>query len=284
MTLPGAFAEYVAYQEHKVFKIEHLSPVDATLLEPASCAVHGLEKISPKPGSTVLLMGAGPTGLVLAQLLKCNGGCEVTIAANAGTKMALAKSLNAGDTYIELDRQNPEAQWAQIKKDNPYGFDIVIEATGVPKLLEAAVGYAARGGKIVVYGVYSKHAKINISPNECVSVLARRLVQLLTFHRSIFSNELTILGSFSETFCFPSAIRHIDAPKPRVNVKGIVNRTYKLEDCTSLLFSVLRSIYRSGASAGSCRSTDTDTSREHRGQGAQRPPHRQIGRQGGHRL
>ena len=48
----------------RVFKIKNLSWVDATLLEPASCAAHGLDKIAPKMGSSVLMLGAGPTGLV----------------------------------------------------------------------------------------------------------------------------------------------------------------------------------------------------------------------------
>lgn len=48
----------------RVFKFKNLSDVDATLLEPASCAAHGLDKIAPKMGSSVLLFGAGPTGLV----------------------------------------------------------------------------------------------------------------------------------------------------------------------------------------------------------------------------
>ena len=44
----GAFAEYCAYPAGKVFTIKNLSDVDATLLEPASCAAHGLDKIAPK--------------------------------------------------------------------------------------------------------------------------------------------------------------------------------------------------------------------------------------------
>jgi threonine dehydrogenase-like Zn-dependent dehydrogenase len=52
----------------------------------------------------VLLLGAGPTGLILAQLLKLNGAMRVVIAANKGIKMDIAKQLEAGDEYIELDR------------------------------------------------------------------------------------------------------------------------------------------------------------------------------------
>ena len=61
-TVNGGFAEYCAYPAGKVFKFHNLSDVDATLLEPAACAAHGLEKIAPKFGSSVLMFGAGPTG------------------------------------------------------------------------------------------------------------------------------------------------------------------------------------------------------------------------------
>jgi threonine dehydrogenase-like Zn-dependent dehydrogenase len=64
INLPGGFAEYCAYPQAKVFKIHNLSDVDATLIEPASCAAHGLDRIRPRLGSSVLMFGAGPTGLV----------------------------------------------------------------------------------------------------------------------------------------------------------------------------------------------------------------------------
>ena len=162
----GGFAEYCGYPSHKVFKIQNLSPVDATLLEPASCAAQGLEKIAPKMGSSVLMFGAGPTGLVLSQLLKQNGVCHVVVAAPKGLKMDLAKKLEAADVYIELSRDNPETQFEQIKKDNPYGFDIVVEATGLPKILEDAIHYVRRGRRLVVYGVYSKAARVDWPPSK----------------------------------------------------------------------------------------------------------------------
>lgn len=56
-TVNGGFAEYCAYPAGRVFKIKNLSDVEATLLEPASCACHGLEKIAPKMGSSVLMFG-----------------------------------------------------------------------------------------------------------------------------------------------------------------------------------------------------------------------------------
>jgi len=218
VTMNGGFAEYCAYPAAKVFKFKNLSWVDATLLEPASCACHGLEKIRPKMGSHVLMFGAGPTGLMLAQLLRHNGGCQVTIAAPQGLKMTLAKNLDAADTYIELSRSNPEEQFAQIKKDNPYGFDIVVEATGSVKILEDAINYCRRGGTLVVYGVYSDSAKVTWPPAK------------------IFGDEITILGSFSETFTFPATIDYLDSGK--VKTKGIVNKVFKLEEYGKAMESI----------------------------------------------
>jgi len=215
VTMNGGFAEYCAYPAGKVFKIHNLSDVDATLLEPASCACHGLEKIAPKLGSSVLMFGAGPTGLCLAQLLRHNGGAHVVLAAPGGLKMDLAKNLDAADVYVELSRENPEAQFEQIKKENPYGFDIVVEATGSAKILEDAINYVRRGGKLVVYGVYSDSARVSWPPSK------------------IFGDEITILGSFSETYMFPATIQYLDTGK--VKVGGIVNKTFKLEQWAECL-------------------------------------------------
>ena len=149
----------------------------ATLMEPAACALHGLDKLNPPVGIEVLLMGAGPTGLILAQLLKLNGAVRIVLAANKGIKMDIAKNLGVADEYIELDRQNPEAQWQKLKEDNPYGFDVVVEATGVEKLADASINYVRRGGTLMIYGVYENKARVHWPPSkvrEIAAQIARR--------------------------------------------------------------------------------------------------------------
>lgn len=113
-------------QSKKVYKIYNLTDEEATLVEPASCAIHGLDKLNAPPGVDVLILGAGPTGLILAQLLKLNGAARVVIAANKGIKTQVARDLNCADEYVELDRDDPSPQWAHLKKANPYGFDVVV--------------------------------------------------------------------------------------------------------------------------------------------------------------
>jgi D-arabinitol dehydrogenase (NADP+) len=214
----GGFAEFSVYPAGKVFKIHNLSDVEATLLEPASCAAHGLDKIRPKLGSSVLMFGAGPTGLVLAQMLRLNGGCHVVLAAPEGLKMDLAKKLDAADEYIALSRTNPQVQFDEIKSNFKFGFDVVIEATGSEKILEDAIHYVRRGGKLVVYGVYSSKARVTWPPSK------------------IFGDEITILGSFSEVHMFPAAISYLDSGK--VKTSGIVNKVFKLEQWGECLESM----------------------------------------------
>lgn len=144
-----------------------------------------------------------------ADSFKIGGAAKVTIAANAGLKMDLARKIGAGDAYIDLDRQNADAQWAQIKKDNPYGFDVVAECTGVEKIVNDSINYVARGGTLLVYGVYENSARVTWPPSK------------------IFGDEIKIIGSFSQVYCFPRAVALLDSGK--VNVKGMVTDVYTID-------------------------------------------------------
>lgn len=174
-------------KQHKLYKIHNLSDEEATLLEPAACAIHGLDKLAPPVGIEVLVLGAGPTGLILAQLLKLNGASRVVIAANKGIKMDIAKQLDCGDEYIELDRQNPAPQWVKLKDDNKYGFDVVVEATGVEKLADESINYVRRGGTLMIYGVYENKARVHWPPSKIfgdeIRVCFRRRVTVVNLLR-----------------------------------------------------------------------------------------------------
>ena len=180
----GGFAEYCTYSASKLFKFEKSSWTEATLFEATACAIHGVDRIRPPVGSTILLLGAGATGLCLAQLLKLNGSALIVLAANAGQKMDLARELRVADVYVDLDRKAPGSQWEKLKHDYPYGFDIVVEATGAPAIIETAMGFCARGGMLVLYGVYPIDAHFKISPSRVfldeITVIgyARRLCQI----------------------------------------------------------------------------------------------------------
>jgi D-arabinitol dehydrogenase (NADP+) len=100
----------------------------------------------------------------------------MVVASNEGPKMELAKKLNCADEYVELSRKDPSKQWADLKAKYPYRFDVVVEASGSHAILERAIDYCTRGGKLVYYGVYEKSALINVAPQR------------------VFSDEITMVG------------------------------------------------------------------------------------------
>lgn len=91
------------------------------------------------------------------------------------------------------------------------GFDVVAEATGVESLVNDAINYVTRGGTLLVYGVYEDKARLpGWSPTD------------------IFVNEKRIIGSFSQTYCFPRAIDLLDSGK--IKTTGMVTDVFPLSD------------------------------------------------------
>ena len=170
--------------QRKVYRIHNLADEDATLLESAACAVHGLDQLKPDIGIEALVLGSGPTGLILAQLLKLNGASKVAIASNKGVKLDTARKLEAADVFYEIDRAAPDAAWERIRQENPMGFDVVVralcalvviartydhafvqvEASGAEKLANIALDYVRRGGTLMLYGVYDEKAMVHYPP------------------------------------------------------------------------------------------------------------------------
>ncbi|KAI0264695.1 chaperonin 10-like protein [Gloeopeniophorella convolvens] len=208
VSMAGGFAEYVIFEAKKAYKIYNLTDEEATLVEPTACAIHGVDKLNAPVGVEVLIIGAGPTGLIMAQLLKLNGASKIVIAANKGIKTQIAQQLGAGDEYVELDRQDSRAQWEQIKEDHPYGFDIVVEATGAESVANDSINYVRRGGTLLVYGVYDDAALVHWPPSK------------------IFADEIRIIGSFAQMHCFPRAVAYLESGK--INVKGMVTDVFNL--------------------------------------------------------
>lgn len=208
----GGFAEYCVYPAAKLFHFHNSSWEEASLFEAAACAVHGLDRLRPRPGSTALLLGIGPTSVCLAQLLRLNGVANLIIAARAGDKMELGKKLRIADEYLELDRSSAEVNrehWATLRTRFPHGFDNVVDATGDPGMLNLAIDFCTKSGKVMFYGAYAPEDLIDISPGK------------------IFRDEITILGSFSQMWCLPRAVEYLESRK--VDVRGVVTHTFPLE-------------------------------------------------------
>ncbi|KAK5734828.1 hypothetical protein LTR17_008598 [Elasticomyces elasticus] len=189
--------------------------LEAVLVEPAACASHGIERMAPKVGSTVLLFGCGPTGMLLAQLLKLNGTANLIIASKAGPKLDLAKSLNLADSYVTISDANARDDMDALRQAHPHGFDIVVEATGAASVLEQSIFYVRKGGTLVVYGVYDDAARIAWPPMR------------------IWTYELTILSSFCSVLKFPVVMEYVRTKK--LDLSGIVTKTFRIEQWAECL-------------------------------------------------
>ena len=121
VNIAGGQAEYIAVKAEKVFPIRNLSWQEAALVEPTACAVHGMDVIALKPGSSVLLFNAGPTGILLAQLLKLNGAVHLTVAAPPGPKLDLVSRL-AADDVVPIDRNDVQQHRQHLLQTYRHGF------------------------------------------------------------------------------------------------------------------------------------------------------------------
>lgn len=205
VTRNGAFAEYIAVPEHKAFHIGDLSFQDAALIEPLACVVYGLQQTPIPIGAEVLIFGAGPIGLMLMQMLKHAGAARVVIVEGRENRRALANTLGAHHV-VAVDGTERDV----LKSLSKTGFDVVVDATGIPKVVEQMTIYARNRGILLYYGVCPKNDTIRISPYE------------------IFRRDLKIYGAFALCNTFAPAIRFLQ--NQVVNVTSLLSHTFALEE------------------------------------------------------
>jgi NADPH2:quinone reductase len=179
---------------------------EAALIEPASCAVHAMHSLNPRSGDTFLIVGAGTMGLLLLQLAR-HGGASRVVMVDVNTQR-LARAEQLGATLTNGDIQ-------QALADEPLGFNCVIDATGVPAVIENAFMAVKRGGKFMVFGVASHEARISLSPFR------------------IYNDEITIIGSMAVLFSFQPALDLISSGV--INTQAMLTAALPLQDFSRAL-------------------------------------------------
>ena len=219
VTDPGGFAEYVVAPAGKCHPAGDLDPEAAALAEPVACVVHGLDVLQLRPGSDVLVFGTGPTGLILAQLLRGSGASRVTVAGRTPFKLDLAAAYGA-DEVVLMTAEDQRPGGARVAELAPDGFDVVIDATGSLEVLAGCAQLLGIGGTLFVYGMTPEAASLAISPYD------------------VFRRELTIKGSFSQAFSFDRALALLRSG--RVRTEGMVTHRFALPDYGAAIEAVAR--------------------------------------------
>lgn len=213
-TYPGGFAEYMTIREKQVFKIpDSLSFKAAALVEPVSCCLHGIDLCDIKTGQTVLIIGAGPIGLLMLQLAKMSGAGKIIVSEIVPEKRLIALKYGA---HIVIDPINEDM--GAVLSANSTNVDCVIECAGTTRTIEQAIQYAGRGATVMMFGLVAPDATVTIKPYE------------------IFLKEINLKASFINPYTFDRAIEILMLGK--IKVDEIITDVISLDEINKVFEDV----------------------------------------------
>lgn len=203
----GAFSEYFTLPVERIYDGKGLPAKTLALIEPFCISYHGVSRADVQPGDTILVIGAGTIGTLAAVAAKAKGA-NVYIADVAERKIDYAvRTFGLTGGILNSDTENFIAQCMEIT--NQHGFDVTIEAVGLPTTFQNCIDAAAFGGKVVQIGVGKKNLDFNFT-----------LLQ---------KKELNVFGS--RNALKKDFLELIDLVKNGdVDLEKIVTNTYRLDD------------------------------------------------------
>lgn len=206
ITRPGGFAEYVAVPARACYQVpESLTDTQAAFIEPLSCVIHALKRLRVFPGDDVLIFGAGPMGLLLVQAMRNSGASRIVVVEKEQDRRSLAIRLGATSAIA------PDPDLAKVLHEQaPYGHAIVIDATGVPAVIQQALQFLKPRGQYLQFGVAPRGSTVQWEPY------------------GIFHKEWTIIGSFALCYTFQSAVSWLASQ--RVEIEPLVSHILPLEE------------------------------------------------------
>jgi len=181
----GVFADFVAVRADQC----HAVPVEmsdgvAALMEPLAVALHATKRAGVVSGRSVLVMGGGTIGLLVAITSRAFGATPVALSDPVAARRKSALALAAD---VVLDPTSSSIQ-SESKELAPDGFDVVFEASGAPPALRQAFALVRPGGTIVQIGTLGAQ-EVPLPANQ------------------LMVREIQLLGSFRYGDVFDEAIR-----------------------------------------------------------------------------
>ena len=158
----GVFQEYFSIPIERVYDGKGLDAKTLAAIEPFCISYHGISHTNVQPGEKVLVVGTGTIGVLAAIAAKAKGA-EVWMCDVAQGKLDLAKNLNFGldGTILNDSPENFEARVKEATDGN--GFDVTVEAVGLPSTFQNCIDAACFGGRMVLIGVGKKNLDFNFT-------------------------------------------------------------------------------------------------------------------------
>jgi 2-desacetyl-2-hydroxyethyl bacteriochlorophyllide A dehydrogenase len=200
--LPGALAGYVAVPVNLVYKIpKTMSFEEGALIEPLSIAYYAVKKAGSLLGKTAVVIGQGPIGLLVDQILK-QSGVKVIGVDIFDWRLNFAKK-NKWVDYVINSKKKPLVE--EINKLVLEGVDMVFEAVGQETTAELSLEIAKREGDVFILGVFEAPVKVNLM--------------------HLVKKELNVHGSWTCSFSFAPAIELVANKK--IDLKKLITHRYK---------------------------------------------------------
>ena len=152
----GVFSEYFTMPLERIYDGKGLSPKVLAAIEPFCISYHGVQRAGIQKGDRVLVMGAGTIGVLAANAAKALGG-EVYLCDIAEPKLRYAMDTFGFAGTILNDRPGV------LEAAAGHGFDVCIEAVGLPSTFQNCIDAAAFGGKVVLIGIGKQNLDFNFT-------------------------------------------------------------------------------------------------------------------------
>lgn len=207
----GAFSQYITMPVDRIYDGKGIPAKTLALVEPFCISYHGVSRANVTADDNVLIIGAGTIGVLAAVAAKALGA-KVYMTDIADKKLEFAKEMGVDETFVN---DSPEKFQERVNDlTNGNGFDVVIEAVGLPSTFQNCIDAAAFGGRVVLIGVGQKNLDFNFT--------------------MIQKKELNVFGSrnaLKEDFI--NLIDLIKDGKVEAPINKIITNVYKLEDATT---------------------------------------------------
>jgi L-iditol 2-dehydrogenase len=225
INLPGGFAEYLRIPAEAV-RQGNLCPIPAqvsfaaaALAEPLSCVYNAFLRCDIRPGDRVLIIGAGPIGLMHAKLAQAGGAAKVMLNDLSPARLEASRALDP--SLITLAGDGIEARVLELTSGK--GADVVITACPAPEAQVTAVKVAATNGRVLFFGgLPAGRAEVALNTN------------------LIHYRQLVVTGTTRQSLShFRRVLRLIE--EGLVEVDDLVSARYSLEEIHEAFGAVMRS-------------------------------------------
>ena len=157
----GTASEYFAVDASKVTPLpEGMTFNEGAMIEPLAVTVHAAKRFPELEGSKVVVLGAGPIGILLAQSCKALGAAQVMVTDVSDYRLELAKECGADFVYNTLNKDFGEAM---IESLGPDKADVIYDCAGNDITMGQAIKYARKGSTIILVAVFGKMATVDLA-------------------------------------------------------------------------------------------------------------------------